>query len=102
MISTQRFKLFFPVLWKIRRFLNIGSEKKLKQTIIEIREFANYLVRQKKQEMTKNSEAARFLKSGQSDEKFVADIVISFILAGRDTTSSALTWFSWLLCKINK
>lgn len=41
----------------------------------------------------------RFLISGHSDEKFVTDIVISFILAGRDTTSSALTWFFWLLNK---
>ncbi|KAI5315838.1 hypothetical protein L3X38_045014 [Prunus dulcis] len=35
--------------------------------------------------------------SGHSDEKFVTDIVISFTLAGRDTTSAALTWFFWLL-----
>lgn len=40
---------------------------------------------------------SRFLSSGHTDEKFVADIVISFILAGRDTTSAALTWFFWLL-----
>jgi cytochrome P450 len=31
-----------------------------------------------------------------SDE-FLRDMIISFILAGRDTTSSALTWFFWLL-----
>ncbi|GJY72230.1 cytochrome P450 94A1-like protein [Tanacetum coccineum] len=27
------------------------------------------------------------------------DMVISFILAGRDTTLAALTWFFWLICK---
>ena len=31
------------------------------------------------------------------DEKFVTDIVISFLIAGRDTTSAALTWYFWLL-----
>ncbi|KAE8708136.1 Cytochrome P450 94A2 [Hibiscus syriacus] len=39
----------------------------------------------------------KFLSSGHSDENFVTDIVISFILAGRDTTSAALTWFFWLI-----
>ncbi|XP_021770219.1 cytochrome P450 94A2-like [Chenopodium quinoa] len=110
-ISTSRFQALFPVLWKITRFLNIGSEKRLKQAVVEIRGFANSLVRKKKQEMMRNTSdmsskkpetedlLSRFLKSGYSDEKFVTDIVISFILAGRDTTSAALTWFFWLLNK---
>lgn len=105
MISSMRFRTFFPILWKTRRLLNIGSEKKLKEAVLEIREFASFLVRQKKQGIVKNSSMetedllSRFLKSGHSEEKFVTDIVISFILAGRDTTSSALTWFFWLLHK---
>ena len=31
------------------------------------------------------------------DEKFVTDIVISFLIAGRDTTAAALTCYFWLL-----
>ncbi|KAL2934644.1 Cytochrome P450 94A2 [Bienertia sinuspersici] len=98
-ISTKRFQAFFPIVWKVCRFLNIGSERRLKQAIFEIREFANSLVRQKKQEMMKASEDKSSLEAGHSDEKFVTDIVISFILAGKDTTSAALTWFFWLLHK---
>ncbi|XP_074314897.1 cytochrome P450 94A2-like [Silene latifolia] len=84
-------------------------KKNLKLAVTETREFANSLIRQKKQQMLKNpagtssKEAedllSRFLISGHVDEKFVADIIISFMLAGRDTTSSALTWFFWLLNK---
>jgi len=33
----------------------------------------------------------------ESSPEFLRDIVISFILAGRDSTSSALSWFFWLL-----
>eukprot|EP01018_Ginkgo_biloba_P035874 Gb_08314 [translate_table: standard] len=33
----------------------------------------------------------------ERSDLFLKDIVISFMLAGRDTTSSALTWFFWLL-----
>ncbi|TQD77147.1 hypothetical protein C1H46_037311 [Malus baccata] len=40
---------------------------------------------------------SRFLSSGHTDVKFITDIVISFTLAGRDTTLAALTWFFWLL-----
>ncbi|KAK4261595.1 hypothetical protein QN277_004566 [Acacia crassicarpa] len=40
---------------------------------------------------------SRFLSSGHSDEDLMTDIIISFVLAGKDTTSAALTWFFWLL-----
>ncbi|GJY63001.1 cytochrome P450 94A1-like protein [Tanacetum coccineum] len=43
---------------------------------------------------------SRFISSGHSDEIFVTDMVISFILAGRDMTSAALTWFFGCLVKI--
>uniref|UniRef100_A0A803LFF9 Cytochrome P450 n=1 Tax=Chenopodium quinoa TaxID=63459 RepID=A0A803LFF9_CHEQI len=109
MISSARAKSLSSILWKIRRFLNIGSEKRLKEAVVEIRGFANSIARQKEQKMFQNSQElcsaesddllSRFLKSGHSDEKFVTDIVISFILAGRDTTSAALTWLFWLLHK---
>ncbi|WOL11709.1 hypothetical protein Cni_G20473 [Canna indica] len=32
-------------------------------------------------------------------EKFLRDIYVNFILAGRDTSSVALVWFFWLLNK---
>ncbi|XP_021844184.1 cytochrome P450 94A1 [Spinacia oleracea] len=103
-VSSQRFKTFFPILWKISRFLNIGSEKKLKEAVFEIRNFAKTIVTQKKQGILNNNSEpedllSRFLASGHTDESFVTDIVISFILAGRDTTSAALTWFYWLIYK---
>lgn len=106
-VSAMRFRTFFPILWKFSSILNIGHEKMLKEAVLEVREFANSIVKQKKQEMMLSLEGktssetedllSRFLKSGHSDEKFVTDIVISFLLAGRDTTSAALTWFFWLL-----
>ncbi|KAH0929203.1 hypothetical protein HID58_014930 [Brassica napus] len=58
---------------------------------------------------TANDEAADLLTShmkldatkydllNPSDGKFLRDTMLSFILAGRDATASALTWFFWLL-----
>lgn len=39
------------------------------------------------------------LLEGGHDEIMVRDMVISFIMAGRDTTSAAMTWLLWLLSK---
>ncbi|XP_021764276.1 cytochrome P450 94A2-like [Chenopodium quinoa] len=109
MISGQRARSYWSMLWKVRRLLSIGSEKRLKEAVDEIRGFAISIVRQKKQAMLLKTQEfsssepedllSRFLKSGHYDEKFVSDIVISFILAGRDTTSAALTWFFWMIHK---
>ena len=63
------------------------------------------IVKQKKQKLEQRGEKeslnddllSRFLSSVHVDEKIVTDIVISFLIAGRDTTSAALTWYFWLL-----
>ncbi|CAH9051367.1 unnamed protein product [Cuscuta epithymum] len=103
MISSARFDTITPLFWKLKRFLNIGSERKLRIAVNDVREFAKKIVREKKKELDEKSTLdsvdllSRFLSSGHSEESFVTDIVISFILAGRDTTSAALTWFFWLV-----
>ncbi|KAL6549310.1 hypothetical protein OROHE_008427 [Orobanche hederae] len=102
-LSTKRFRSFIPYSWKIKRALNVGSEKQLKISVAQVREFAKEIIGKKNKKIGhgKNSSdddlLSRFLSSGHSDENFVGDIVISFILAGKDTTSAALTWFFWLI-----
>jgi len=104
-ISSERFSALIPLVWKIKKLLNIGSEKRLRIAVSEVNEFSRKIIREKKHELRQKASLdsvdllSRFLSSGHSDEKFVTDIVISFILAGRDTTSSALTWYLWLLSK---
>ncbi|PIA45259.1 hypothetical protein AQUCO_01700652v1 [Aquilegia coerulea] len=102
-ISSERFNAPLPVIWKLKKLFNIGSEKQLKQAISTVREFAQNIVSEKKQELHENSSLestdllSRILNSGHSDDDFVIDMVISFIVAGRDTTSAALTWYFWLI-----
>ena len=104
-ISSDRFKALIPLVWKIKKLLNIGSEKRLRIAVSDVQEFAKNVIREKKHELREKASLdsvdllSRFLSSGLSDENFVTDIVISFILAGRDTTSAALTWYFWLLSK---
>ncbi|KAL2323466.1 hypothetical protein Fmac_027845 [Flemingia macrophylla] len=102
-ISSDRFNAAFPLFWKAKKLLNLGSEHRLREAISEVRGLARRIITDKKNELVKNKTLdsvdllSRFLSSGHSDEEFAADIIISFILAGRDTTSAALTWFFWLL-----
>ncbi|XP_058746368.1 cytochrome P450 94A2-like [Vicia villosa] len=103
-LSIERLNSVIPLLWKVKKFLNIGTERRLKEAVAEVKELANKIVKNKKKELKEKAVSlesvdllSRFLSSGYSDDSFVIDMVISFILAGRDTTSAALTWFFWLL-----
>ncbi|KAB1206301.1 Cytochrome P450 86B1 [Morella rubra] len=100
-------------LWKIMRYLNIGKEKKLKMSIKAVDEFAENVIRKRRKELSMQSEDKKLQRSdllsvfmGLKDEqgqpfsdKFLRDICVNFILAGRDTSSVALSWFFWELEK---
>ncbi|KAL2456941.1 Cytochrome [Forsythia ovata] len=83
-------------IWKCKRALNLGSEKKLKEFVNFIHSSVNEIIQAKKQKLEKdgaNDLLLRFLGAGLDDE-MVRDMVISFLMPGRDTTSAALTWLS--------
>ncbi|XAR58612.1 hypothetical protein NMG60_11014083 [Bertholletia excelsa] len=90
-LTSRRFESFHPLLWKTKRVLQIGSEKQLRIVVNE--ELAE------KSSLESADLLSRFLCSGHSDENLITDIVVCFILAGRDTTSSALSWFFWLVSR---
>lgn len=99
-ISSGRFLCAFQPIWKIEKFFNIGKEKRLKKSIAIVHEFAEKIIRSRLEQKAENTDQdllSRFIGNDENSPEFLRDIVISFILAGRDTTSSALTWFFWLL-----
>ncbi|KAM4122198.1 hypothetical protein ACJW30_01G064300 [Castanea mollissima] len=98
-ISFGRFMYALPFLAKVKKFLNIGSERRLKESIKIVHEFADNIIRSKMgQKVDKEKDLlSRFMSNEENSPEFLRDIVISFILAGRDTTSSSLSWFFWLL-----
>ncbi|KAL3755095.1 hypothetical protein ACJRO7_002201 [Eucalyptus globulus] len=105
-ISSERFLSAFPLLWVFKRRLNVGSERRLRESIATVHEFAEDIIRSRMEESREAHDEdllSRFIghesvyENGSASTEFLRDIVISFILAGRDTTSSALTWFFWLL-----
>ncbi|KAF3778054.1 Cytochrome P450 94A2 [Nymphaea thermarum] len=100
-ITSDRFKTLFPVVWMIKRALGVGPERKLRDAIRVVDEYARNLIRERRHQPISSTEdldlLSRFMTTGNVDEDFLRDIVISFLLAGMDTTSAALTWFFWLL-----
>ncbi|KAJ0255414.1 Cytochrome P450 [Hirschfeldia incana] len=104
-IISQRFQSVVSYSWKIKKKLDIGSEKLLRESIVTVHKFADDIVRNRIDDQARSSNKnedllSRFINIEEmSSPELLRDIVISFILAGRDTTSSALSWFFWLLSK---
>ncbi|XP_048529329.1 cytochrome P450 94B3-like [Triticum urartu] len=87
--------------WKVKRWLNVGKERRLKKAIADVHGFAMEIVRTRRQsasgEENRDDVLSRFVASDEHDDEALRDIVLSFLIAGRETTSSALTWFFWLV-----
>ncbi|KAL6580489.1 hypothetical protein OROMI_008513 [Orobanche minor] len=96
---------YVDICWKIKKILNIGSEARLNKCIKVIDAFVYKIIESKMEQMSKPNQVnksdilSRFLEMDQTDPKYLKDIILSFIIAGKDTTGSALSWFLYLMCK---
>ncbi|KAL5717085.1 12-hydroxyjasmonoyl-L-amino acid 12-hydroxylase [Ranunculus cassubicifolius] len=97
-VSAERALCWSPLIWKFKRLVNIGSEKKLKEAINLVHILADQVINQRRKlgVQDHNDLLSRFMCS-INDDKYLKDIVISFLLAGRDTVASALISFFFLL-----
>ncbi|KAL4182545.1 hypothetical protein AMTRI_Chr11g150630 [Amborella trichopoda] len=87
------------LIWKIKKFLNLGSERSLREAINMVDLMAIEVIRQRKEVGSEASDLLSRFMTTVSDDKFLRDIIVSFLLAGRDTVASALTGFFWLMAK---
>ncbi|KAL3617562.1 hypothetical protein CASFOL_037883 [Castilleja foliolosa] len=98
-ISAMRGTAPMFFIWKMKRLLNVGMERDLRNAVKVVRGCVDEMIRLKREKITDGCDhdlLSRMLEAGLGDE-MVRDMVISFLMAGRDTTSSALTWLFWLL-----
>lgn len=98
-------------LWKLKRFLNIGSEALLKKNIKIIDDFVHGLIRTKRKLLAVQRECnekedilSRFLVEStrnpeKMDDQYLRDIILSFMIAGKDTSANTVSWFIYMLCK---
>ncbi|KAL8192779.1 hypothetical protein R6Q57_027227 [Mikania cordata] len=109
--NSLTFRRFVDLLWKVKRRFNIGSEADLKQNIRIVDDFVYKVIRNKREQM-KNKDVhrekedilSRFLMESENNpdnmnDKYLRDITLSFVIAGKDTSANTLTWFFYMLCK---
>ncbi|WOL03482.1 hypothetical protein Cni_G12202 [Canna indica] len=99
-LSAARAAVTMPIVWKVKRLLNWGPERELREAIRMVNLLAEELIRRRRKlGFSSNHDLlSRFMACvGDEDDNYLRDIVISFLLAGRDTVSSALTSFFLLL-----
>ncbi|KAL3752346.1 hypothetical protein ACJRO7_013060 [Eucalyptus globulus] len=100
-LSAERAAHVSHGVWKAKRLLNVGSERRLRDAIKLVNALAEEVIRQRRRLgsfATRNDLLSRFMGT-VDDDVYLRDIVISFLLAGRDTVASALTGFFWLLSR---
>ncbi|KAG5566322.1 hypothetical protein RHGRI_002055 [Rhododendron griersonianum] len=90
-LTSDRFMSPVPAVWKIKRILNVGSERKFKEAIAVIDDFAMNIIRSKERECDQIKE--------DKDQDHSQDLLSRFMssTSSKDSTSTALTWFFWLI-----
>ncbi|GJM88737.1 hypothetical protein PR202_ga05289 [Eleusine coracana subsp. coracana] len=100
MLSARRATAPVHLVWKLKRLLNVGEERRLRDAIRLVDTLAAEVIRQRRKlgaaAASGDDLLSRFMGS-IDDDKYLRDIVVSFMLAGRDTVASALTAFFLLL-----
>ncbi|GJN20909.1 hypothetical protein PR202_gb08343 [Eleusine coracana subsp. coracana] len=103
-------------VWRAMRALGVGHERVLRRSLAGVDAFAYDVIRKRKEEVAgadgrgggggggRSSDLLTVFTKMRDEEgrpvysdKFLRDICVNFILAGRDTSSVALAWFFWLL-----
>ncbi|KAI5076967.1 hypothetical protein GOP47_0009032 [Adiantum capillus-veneris] len=112
-------------VWQAKRRLNIGSEKKLRHALKAVNKFATFVIEKSKNENSRRKDLlAMFMQvsktqvasllEGEDDvtwkengdneegqalsDSLLKDILLSFILAGRETVASGITFLIWQIC----
>ncbi|KAF8751318.1 hypothetical protein HU200_012199 [Digitaria exilis] len=87
-------------LWRVKKFLNMEPERRMREALATIHGYGGRIVRERRERgdlACRDDFLSRFAASGEHSDESLRDVVTNFLLAGRDTTSSALTWFFWLV-----
>ncbi|XP_059302078.1 cytochrome P450 94A2-like [Lycium ferocissimum] len=100
-ISMTRF-IYPSVLWRIKKILNIGSEKNLRYAVNVLREYVKKRIADKRSHSSGDflDRFVKYYNNGlvhDDEDKFVIDSCINLILAGDDTVFSALIWLFWFI-----
>ncbi|KAG5593233.1 hypothetical protein H5410_043747 [Solanum commersonii] len=93
-------------IWKLKKMLGLGVEMSLSRSLKQLDNYMTDIINTRKLELMNHQNGgpqhddllSRFMKKKESySDKFLQHVALNFILAGRDTSSVALSWFFWLV-----
>ncbi|KAG2677232.1 hypothetical protein I3760_12G089400 [Carya illinoinensis] len=107
--TLQRF-IVPEIVWKLRKWLGLGMEVSLSKSLQHIDQYLTNIINTRKLELQSQQQGgigsqhddllSRFMKKRESySDEFLQHVALNFILAGRDTSSVALSWFFWLVSR---
>ncbi|KAL8200914.1 hypothetical protein R6Q57_012253 [Mikania cordata] len=105
--TLQRF-ILPETIWKLKKWLRLGMEVELSQSLNHVDKYLTAVINTRKLELLNKVDGetphddllSRFMKKKESySDTFLQHVALNFILAGRDTSSVALSWFFWLVIK---
>ncbi|KAJ7952286.1 putative Cytochrome P450 [Quillaja saponaria] len=101
--TLQRF-ILPEIIWKFKKWLGLGMEVSLSQSLEHVDQYLSNIINTRKLELLNQQQGgtgnphddllSRFMKKKESySDEFLQHVALNFILAGRDTSSVALSWF---------
>ncbi|CAO2840814.1 unnamed protein product [Amaranthus hypochondriacus] len=99
--STLQRLLYPEFLWRVKKVFQVGTEAKLQKSLEVVENYMSSALNARK-ENPSDDLLSRFInKRDQNGNAFTDDVLkriaLNFVLAGRDTSSVALSWFFWLV-----
>ena len=105
-VGEGLFSRYVRPLWRLQRLLGIGVERQVSADLRILDTFATECIANARSQDTPSSPDLLSLcirdglaKGVQRDDVYLRDVVFNFVLAGRDTTASLLTWTVYRLMK---
>lgn len=96
---------FVNPFWKLTTYL-LPSEYKLRKSCKVLHDFSFQIIKERREFLANGGEAndvlSRFIQMKDDDGKpfsdtYLRDVVLNFILAGRDTTANTFSWLTYYL-----
>ncbi|KAJ0979614.1 hypothetical protein J5N97_015088 [Dioscorea zingiberensis] len=96
--TLQRF-LYPSFMWRLKKALGLGTEQNLRKSLKVVEHYITDAIAARKDNPSDDL-LSRFIKKGDSNgnpfsSSVLQWIALNFVLAGRDTSSVALSWFFW-------
>eukprot|EP01083_Nonionella_stella_P121366 364608_1 len=99
---------FINPWWKIFRAIGTPSEREYARNIATLNEFAHSIIRARRRSLAESPQSDRFdllslfvkhaMNEGEElSDEFLRDIIMSMVIAGRDTTACVLSWMFYEL-----